>query len=668
MKKYSILCALFALISFGGWAQAPDAVNYQAVVRDGSGQILTSQTVGIQFVIRQGSATGVSVYSESFTVTTNNYGLVHLKIGTGANQQGSFGNIDWENGPMFLETGLDNLGGTNYVVMGTTEFVSVPYAISSKLAENVVNDNVNDADADPNNEIQDLSLSGTNLSIESGNTIDLSGLQDGTGTDDQTLTLSGTDLSIESGNTIDLSGLQDGTGTDDQNLSGATLTGSTLQIDIENGNSASVDLSPLQSNVWSLNGTSAYYSTGNVGVGTSIPQFTLDVDGDVGINDFIYHNEDNDTYMGFTLADQYDLWLGGVNVIDANTNTVSMPVTNIRMQNIPATNIVSGDRMVVSNSSGFLKSVDPNTLIQDEVIEITNANHASVSVNNNEIVRITEEIFITANYSGLDYSGIHVSGGKITGTGSQVVRLDNNAVVEGVVFENVSIRSGVSTQFISCTFIGVTDLGFESKFQACVLNNCNVTNIYKVGSLQGCEINNCLIPRCDFASDCDINNTTFGDNSSSEVAGMSNCFLSNSKVYVSGTFNNNSCENVNVVTRAGSYGVTIADNTFDRRLSGEDNIVLLDVGGTGTTVIKVTGNAFTGASSLPQSIKIQGTYSGSSSIGLVGISDNLFSRGTSAVTSTSNIRFTVNNNATTGVSNLGVSNGINQVVRDNDIF
>ena len=96
-------------------------------------------------------------------------------------------------------------------------------------------------DGDAFNELQDLFFVGTNLSIEDGNTVDLSSLQDGTGTDDQTISISGTELTIEDGNTIDLSSLQDGTGTDDQTL---TLTGTVLSI--ESGNSVLIKPDKIQ--------------------------------------------------------------------------------------------------------------------------------------------------------------------------------------------------------------------------------------------------------------------------------------------------------------------------------------------------------------------------------------------------------------------------------------
>lgn len=102
-----------------------------------------------------------------------------------------------------------------------------------------------EVDGDVTNEIQDISLSGTNLSISSGSTVDLSTAI--TDTDDQTLSLAGTTLTIADGNSVDLATID--TDTDEQDLTAATLTGTILTIDIENGASVSVDLSPMLANI-----------------------------------------------------------------------------------------------------------------------------------------------------------------------------------------------------------------------------------------------------------------------------------------------------------------------------------------------------------------------------------------------------------------------------------
>ena len=116
-------------------AQAPESMNYQAVIRNGSGDLVTSQQVGLRIKILQGSTTGSSVYEETYSPTTNSYGLVNLQLGTGTVQSGTFSSIDWGNGPYFVETAADISGGTSYVTLSTTQFMSVPYALYAKSSD-----------------------------------------------------------------------------------------------------------------------------------------------------------------------------------------------------------------------------------------------------------------------------------------------------------------------------------------------------------------------------------------------------------------------------------------------------------------------------------------------------------------------------------------------------
>ena len=153
-------------------AQAPEGINYQTVVRDASGNILASQTIGAQFVLHQGTPTGTAVYTETWSKTTNAYGIIDFVLGTGTTTD-DFSTIDWSAGPFYLETRIDVSGGTTYQSMGTTQLMSTPYALHAKSAELV-----DDADADPLNEIQDLTLTGTELSITDGSTVDLANITD----------------------------------------------------------------------------------------------------------------------------------------------------------------------------------------------------------------------------------------------------------------------------------------------------------------------------------------------------------------------------------------------------------------------------------------------------------------------------------------------------------
>ena len=156
MKKLVLSLVAIATISLSSFGQAPEGFKYQAVVRDAGNTILNNQAVGMQIEILQGGISVTPVYTESFTPTTNTYGLVNLEIGSGTIVSGTFATIDWSAGPFFIETAVDVSGGTSYAVMGTSQLMSVPYALHAKTAENVTNDAVDDADADATNELQNI--------------------------------------------------------------------------------------------------------------------------------------------------------------------------------------------------------------------------------------------------------------------------------------------------------------------------------------------------------------------------------------------------------------------------------------------------------------------------------------------------------------------------------
>lgn len=166
MKKVISVFAffLFSTIAFSQTDNvAPDGFQYQAIIRDNDGESLGDEDIVVRFSLVQGSTSGSSVFVENHEVTTNTYGLISIGIGGGQAVSGAIGDIDWSNGPYFLKTEVDL--GSGFDDFGTTELLSVPYALYGE-----------DADADATNEIQDISLDGSNLSITDGSTIDLSGL------------------------------------------------------------------------------------------------------------------------------------------------------------------------------------------------------------------------------------------------------------------------------------------------------------------------------------------------------------------------------------------------------------------------------------------------------------------------------------------------------------
>lgn len=320
MKKIKLLVASLLLAVAFTNAQTPEAFNYQAVARSSAGTIINNQNISIQIsVLNNGSA----VYTETHAITTNQYGLFTLGIGQGNATLGNFSSIDWTTGNYSVQVEMDENGGSNYTLMGASPLLTVPYAMHAKTADNTFSGNYNDltntpaiptntsdltndsgfitnpddADASATNELQNLSLSGTSLSISNGNSINLGSIDTDThlteaevdamvgnngyltsftevdgsttnelqdlslsgntlslssdatpvnlsgyldNTDNQTISLSGTNLSISNGNTINLSSIQDGyeANTDNQTIS---LSGTNLSI--TNGNT--LDLSSV---------------------------------------------------------------------------------------------------------------------------------------------------------------------------------------------------------------------------------------------------------------------------------------------------------------------------------------------------------------------------------------------------------------------------------------
>jgi hypothetical protein len=138
---FTILTAVFLItntfLSSQAIAQSPEKMNYQAVIRDNNGHVITNQPIGMQISILQGSASGTAVYTETQLITSNANGLITTEIGTGTVVTGDFSTIDWSNGPYFLRIETDPTGGTNYVITGTNQLLSVPYAMHAKTADSL---------------------------------------------------------------------------------------------------------------------------------------------------------------------------------------------------------------------------------------------------------------------------------------------------------------------------------------------------------------------------------------------------------------------------------------------------------------------------------------------------------------------------------------------------
>ena len=134
LTTISILMAVLLLPIVALAQTVPQKMNYQGVARDNDGALITNQSIGLQLSIVSGTATGPVVYRERHGAYTNDFGLFNLKIGDGDPLFGTMEGIDWGAEPHYLWTELDANGGTTYQLMGTSELVSVPYALYAETS------------------------------------------------------------------------------------------------------------------------------------------------------------------------------------------------------------------------------------------------------------------------------------------------------------------------------------------------------------------------------------------------------------------------------------------------------------------------------------------------------------------------------------------------------
>ena len=117
------------LLPIFGFSQAPQKINFQSILRNTNGEVVANKAVSLRISILSGSITGNTVYSETHGKTTDASGLISLQIGNGKVLSGVFSAILWGNAAYFIKLEADFNGGSNYVLLGTQELMSVPYAL-----------------------------------------------------------------------------------------------------------------------------------------------------------------------------------------------------------------------------------------------------------------------------------------------------------------------------------------------------------------------------------------------------------------------------------------------------------------------------------------------------------------------------------------------------------
>lgn len=156
--KHILTTFIVLLASIAVFSQAPQQFNYQAIARDLAGQPLADQNIGIRISILEGDINGSTSYQEIHLVQTSGQGLFNLSIGGGSAVIGDMTDVDWGLSTHFLQTEIDADGGSNYELLGTSQLLSVPYALHANTSRP-----------------QELSIDGNELSISGGNSVEISG-------------------------------------------------------------------------------------------------------------------------------------------------------------------------------------------------------------------------------------------------------------------------------------------------------------------------------------------------------------------------------------------------------------------------------------------------------------------------------------------------------------
>ncbi len=225
------LSLLFLCFFWNTVAQSPQKFTYQAVVRNSDNNLITNKLVGVQISILQTSPGGLLVFQEQHNPLTNTNGLFSIEVGNGNLGLGDFTLIDWSDGPYFIRTEIDPLGGVNYSISGTTQLLSVPYALHAASAKKltdpveeldpVFNSSIasgitlsdtaywntklsSEIDGSVSNELQFLSISTDTVFLSNGGFVKLPPVYAGTNTDSQQLTISNDTLFLSNGGKVKL--------------------------------------------------------------------------------------------------------------------------------------------------------------------------------------------------------------------------------------------------------------------------------------------------------------------------------------------------------------------------------------------------------------------------------------------------------------------------------
>ncbi|QQR99054.1 MAG: tail fiber domain-containing protein [Sphingobacteriales bacterium] len=409
MIRYYIILFVLLVTNITIKAQTPDLVNFQGIARDASGNILPNKNISVRLSIINDNTSGNLLYSETRNITTNILGYFNIIIGgSGAiSTSGVFSDIDWSSENKFLKTEIDPNGGSSFINLGTTQLISVPYALNSKTAEELSPE----AKINLNNISQNGALAGQVIKWDGTNWVATQDLQSTTGSN----LMAGTGLFIDNNNII--YNIGDGDSSSTNELQTLNLTGTTLSL--SNGNSVMLP-------------TGTTYSAGS---GISITGNTIAAIDNSATNEFQTISKAGST---ITLSN------GGGSISDRDSQTLSISGTTLSISG--GNNVTLPTGTTYSAGSGI--SITGNTIVAID-------NSAT-----NEIQTISKAgSTITLSNGGGSISDRDSQTLSISGTTLSISGGNNVTLPTGTTY---SAGSGIS---ITGNTIAATDSSTTNEFQ-----------------------------------------------------------------------------------------------------------------------------------------------------------------------------------------------------------